>query len=82
MLFVCMFVSILSCKKDKEEIKTEKGQVKAWETLIDGNSFANYTNFEAQWNYNYPWGTDHNGSARMVGSASNHNQISLSDQNF
>ncbi|RLJ77246.1 glycoside hydrolase family 16 protein [Pedobacter alluvionis] len=78
LLLVCLFTGLLSCKKDKADVKSENGQVKAWETLIDGNSFASYANFEAQWNYNYPWGTDHNGSARMVGSSSNHNQISLS----
>src|SRR5271168_1259470 len=36
-----------------------------WETLVDGTSFNNVNAFTNQWNYNYPWGTDHNGSARM-----------------
>ena len=76
-LLACLSIAFLSCKKDKET-EAEAGSVKAWETLIDGESFANYGNFEAKWNYNYPWGTDHNGSARMVGSSTNHNQISLS----
>ncbi|RBQ10362.1 glycoside hydrolase [Pedobacter miscanthi] len=80
MLFVCMSAALISCKKDqsKNEVQSENGKVKAWETLIDGTSFANYTNFQAKWNYNYPWGTDHNGTARMVGSSTNHNQIYLS----
>ncbi len=80
MLFVCTSVALLSCKKDQRqnEVQPENGKVKTWETLIDGTSFANYTNFQAKWNYNYPWGSDHNGGARMVGSSSNHNQISLS----
>lgn len=76
-LLACLSIAFLSCKKDKET-EAEAGSVKAWETLIDGESFASYGNFEAKWNYNYPWGTDHNGSARMVGSSTNHNQISLS----
>lgn len=50
----------------------------AWETLIDSTSFANYANFEAKWNYLYPWGSDHNGSARMYGSRTDHNHIFLS----
>ena len=36
-----------------------------WETLVDGSSFGGVGAFTNQWNYNYPWGTDHNGSARM-----------------
>jgi hypothetical protein len=36
-----------------------------WETLVDGSSFDSQANFNNFWNYNYPWGTDHNGTARM-----------------
>jgi beta-galactosidase len=36
-----------------------------WETVVDGNSFASTNSFQDKWSYNYPWGTDHNGSARM-----------------
>ena len=36
-----------------------------WETLVDGDSFNNLSAFTNKWSYNYPWGTDHNGSARM-----------------
>lgn len=36
-----------------------------WQTLVDGNSFVSVNAFTNQWSYNYPWGTDHNGSARM-----------------
>ena len=49
-----------------------------WETVIDGDSFNNYSEFESTWNYLYPWGSDHNGTARMYGSSSDHNHISLS----
>ena len=76
LLLTCLSAIWLSCKKDREPVVTER--VKAWETLIDGNSFASYGNFEAKWNYNYPWGTDHNGAARMEGSSTNHSQIALS----
>jgi hypothetical protein len=47
-----------------------------WETVIDG-SFASYSALEAAWNYRYPWGSDHNGSARMYGSSSDHNHVYL-----
>jgi galactan endo-beta-1,3-galactanase len=36
-----------------------------WETVVDGASFNNISAFLSSWSYNYPWGTDHNGSARM-----------------
>jgi len=36
-----------------------------WETLVDGASFSSVSAFTNKWSYNYPWGTDHNGSARM-----------------
>jgi len=37
----------------------------AWETLVDGSSFKSQADFTNHWDTNYPWGTDHNGSARM-----------------
>ncbi|TLD04681.1 uncharacterized protein PgNI_09358 [Pyricularia grisea] len=43
-------------------------QVMAVSTIIPYTSFDNQTSFDAVWNYNYPWGTDHNGAARMNGS--------------
>src|SRR5687767_15123858 len=48
-----------------------------WETVLDGSSFNSYSAFEAAWNYLYPWGSDHNGTARMYGSSSDHNHIYL-----
>jgi hypothetical protein len=36
-----------------------------WETLVDGTSFNSMSAFKNKWSYNYPWGMDHNGSARM-----------------
>jgi galactan endo-beta-1,3-galactanase len=53
-------------------------QAQTWETLLSNSSFANYSAFESQWNYLYPWGSDHNGTARMYGSSSDHNHIWLS----
>jgi len=52
---------------------------KADQVLVDTTSFDNYTVFEQSWNYLYPWGSDHNGGARMVGNSSDHSHISLSD---
>ncbi|KAI6484420.1 hypothetical protein MCOR11_010111 [Pyricularia oryzae] len=42
-------------------------QAMAVRTMIPCTSFDNQSNFDADWNYNYPWGTDHNGAARMDG---------------
>ncbi|MGA2173497.1 MAG: RICIN domain-containing protein [Verrucomicrobiota bacterium] len=36
-----------------------------WDTLVSGDSFNCASAFESSWNYNYPWGTNHNGSAVM-----------------
>ena len=38
-----------------------------WETVVDGSSFNDTAALTTAWNYAYPapWGTDHNGSARM-----------------
>ncbi|WP_230423422.1 hypothetical protein [Streptomyces radicis] len=48
------------------------------ETVLGAGSFANYAALEANWNYRYPWGSDHNGSARMYGSPTDHNHVTLS----
>ncbi|KAJ6571733.1 endo-beta-1,3-galactanase [Mycena capillaripes] len=44
-------------------------------TVIPITSFSSYTTFESFWAYLYPWGSDHNGSARMVGSSTDHSHI-------
>jgi galactan endo-beta-1,3-galactanase len=49
-----------------------------FETFIDPSAFNSYQAFEAAWDYLYPWGPDHNGTARMFGSSTDHSQISLS----
>ncbi|MFN8074946.1 MAG: hypothetical protein U0Q15_05940 [Kineosporiaceae bacterium] len=49
-----------------------------WETVIDSSSLTDWASFEKTWNYLYPWGSDHNGSARMYGSSTDHNHVQLS----
>src|SRR4051812_38957547 len=34
--------------------------------MIPSTSFDSQADFDTDWNYNYPWGTDHNGAARMA----------------
>ncbi|CAK5272896.1 unnamed protein product [Mycena citricolor] len=46
-------------------------------TVIPSNSFSSYSVFESFWGYLYPWGSDHNGSARMVGNSSYHQNIAV-----
>lgn len=46
-------------------------------TVIPSTSFSSYSVFETFWAYLYPWGSDHNGSARMVGNSSDHIHIVL-----
>jgi galactan endo-beta-1,3-galactanase len=48
-------------------------------TIIDGSSFRSYRALESRWNYLYPWGDIHNGTARMVGGPDDHSHISLDD---
>jgi hypothetical protein len=50
---------------------------KADTTIIPTSSFSSYTTLQQYWNYLYPWGSDHNGSARMRGSASDHSLIQV-----
>ncbi|MBC9796161.1 DUF2264 domain-containing protein [Sinomicrobium weinanense] len=57
----------------------KKEQQPDWETVIDSTSFAGYDNFEKDWNYLYPWGNDHNGSARMYAGSENREQVTLND---
>lgn len=48
-----------------------------WETLIDGTSFRDREALVAEWNFRYPWGSDHNGTARMYASATDNSQVYL-----
>jgi galactan endo-beta-1,3-galactanase len=49
-----------------------------FDTVIAPSSFNSYSALESEWRYQYPWGSDHNGSARMYGSPTDHSQVSLS----
>jgi hypothetical protein len=53
---------------------TTERDKRVWETVLDTTSFTNDKALKQQWNYFYPWGTDHNGSARMY-----KKQISIKD---
>lgn len=55
----------------------DRAAAATWQTLVDGSSFGSYTALERSWNYGYPWGGDHNGTARMYGSPSDHNHVYL-----
>ena len=57
---------------------TGRGSASAatWETVLSG-SFANRQTLEAGWNYRYPWGSDHNGTARMYASSTDINHVYL-----
>lgn len=57
---------------------TGADEVMAWETLIDGGSFQSRAALESEWNYLYPWGSDHNGTARMYASSTDSNHLYLS----
>lgn len=54
-------------------VGTGYGEVKSFTTIkipkpivyLDSTSFNSKEKFEAKWNMLYPWGSDHNGSARM-----------------
>ncbi|GES63830.1 putative glycoside hydrolase [Aspergillus terreus] len=46
-------------------------------TLIPTTCFDDYSSLEEYFAYLYPWGSDHNGSARMVGNSSDHEYISV-----
>lgn len=39
--------------------------VMAVHTIIPSTSFDSQTDFDTDWDYLYPWGSDHNGAARM-----------------
>ncbi|KAA1466829.1 hypothetical protein DENSPDRAFT_767997 [Dentipellis sp. KUC8613] len=54
-------------------------QTAADTVVIPTDSFASYTSLEEYWAYLYPWGSDHNGSARMVGNSTTHTHISVAN---
>ncbi|KAI9742101.1 MAG: hypothetical protein M1834_000491 [Cirrosporium novae-zelandiae] len=52
---------------------------RATSTIIPTTCFDDYTSLETYFSYLYPWGSDHNGGARMVGNSSDHDYISIID---
>lgn len=81
-LLCSMFVMLFTqCKKSITETTPTTGDTRTattevFETVIS-NTFTNYATLEQYWNYLYPWGSDHNGSARMYASATDHNHVYL-----
>ncbi|PKY00067.1 putative glycoside hydrolase [Aspergillus campestris IBT 28561] len=49
----------------------------AGKTLIDASCFDSNEALEEYFDYLYPWGEDHNGSARMVGNSTEHEYVSV-----
>lgn len=69
--FLFMLLFVFSCGEN-EVLKPpaeiiDKESAATWETVLTGSSFNSRAAFEAEWNYYYPWGRDHNGTARMYG---------------
>lgn len=54
----------------------DRAQAATVETLIN-NSFSSRSALTSEWNFNYPWGDTHNGSARMVSSATDNSHVYL-----
>ena len=71
-LLVAVLVALLGAVAQPE------ARAATWETLIDGNSFRDRAALQAEWNFRYPWGSDHNGTARMYASATDNNHVYLS----
>jgi beta-glucanase (GH16 family) len=59
-----LFLSFFSFNASAQRVGS-KTDTSLLETVIDSTSFSSSNAFNQHWNYFYPWGTDHNGSARM-----------------
>lgn len=55
--------------------RQQKSDDSKWEVVISSESFKDAKQFKKTWHYFYPWGAEHNGSARM-----HKKQITLKDQ--
>lgn len=75
--FLSSFTDTISNKTDTIEI--HRDTIVKWETILDGTSFTSYKTLEASWNYLYPWGEDHNGSARMYAGPQNRSQLYIKE---
>jgi hypothetical protein len=81
LLAIPLALLLVNCKKTVHEPTATPGDTRTaipetFETVIS-NTFGSYATFEQYWNYLYPWGSDHNGTARMYGSATDHNHVYL-----
>ncbi|MCG8417655.1 MAG: family 16 glycosylhydrolase [Proteobacteria bacterium] len=73
-LFICLLPVASSLAIDVDTASADR-----WEIVIGEDALDNYSNLEEHWNYLYPWGSDHNGTARMYGSSADHNHIYISN---
>lgn len=62
---LCVSALILSCSKDETAVPAADHPVELKYNLVTVLPTSSFSSFSTYWNYNYPWGTDHNGSARM-----------------
>lgn len=71
-------LSLFTVDADSQENSIAKSTIHpgTWQNIFtDQFSGTSYNDFNNIWNYLYPWGSDHNGSARMYGSTYDHNHV-------
>ncbi|MBK0382845.1 family 16 glycosylhydrolase [Pedobacter sp. SD-b] len=87
-LFIASIFIAVGCKKGSTQmpnLKLNEAQTQSsdstgkWETVLNGTSFTSYQTLEANWNYLYPWGSDHNGTARMYASSTDRSQLYIEE---
>mgnify|MGYP003635234162 CR=1 FL=1 len=61
--FICLLT--LQAQNNKDSLGLSTDELKNVIVFIDSTSFNSQEKFEEKWNMLYPWGADHNGSARM-----------------
>lgn len=62
---IILFLITISTAAVAQEREARKAGAVTYETILDASAFKSIERFEQHWNYFYPWGTDHNRSARM-----------------
>ncbi len=75
--YVCPFAERLSGISYGEVMTFSTAAFPEPVVYLDSTTFENVVKFEEHWNMFYPWGTDHNGSARMY-----EKQVSLVDSDI
>lgn len=86
-LSMAMLFALASCKKsdiaesssgvDPTNKNGAQTSAVTWTTVLNGTTFSSRSVLETYWNYLYPWGSDHNGSARMYASNTDRNHVYL-----